>query len=150
MKIMSIFAASLAWLLAAAMLALLVLGPSPVIPFTPADAQSVRSVVEGQLDAFAQDDAARAFALAAPNVRQAAGTAPVFMAMVRRNYPVVYRPASVAFLKPDAEGDQVIQRVQMTDASGDAWLVIYSLQRQKSKAWRITGCQVVSNKGHMA
>jgi hypothetical protein len=72
------------------------------------------------------------------------------MAMVRNAYPVVYRPASVAFLKPEGKDDKAIQRVQMTDASGDSWLAIYSLQRQKDKAWRITGCVVVTNKGRMA
>ena len=72
------------------------------------------------------------------------------MAMVRNGYPVVYRPASVAFLKPELKDEQVIQRVQMLDARGDAWLAIYSLQRQKDKSWRITGCAVVENKGRTA
>jgi hypothetical protein len=69
--------------------------------------------------------------------------------MVRAGYPVVYRPASVAFLKPEGQGDQVIQRVHMLDADGDSWLAIYSLQRQTDKAWRITGCVVLKNKGRM-
>ncbi|MCZ8257711.1 MAG: DUF4864 domain-containing protein, partial [Polaromonas sp.] len=76
--------------------------------------------------------------------------ADAFIAMVRRDYPVVYRPSSVAFLKPESKGDQVIQRVQMTDAQGTSWLAVYSLQQQGSKAWRITGCAVVENKGRMA
>ena len=104
----------------------------------------------GARTALARDDASKAFSFAADNVREAVGTAPAFIAMVRRDYPVVYRPASVAFLKPELRGDQVIQRVQMLDASGDAWLAIYSLQRQKNKSWRITGCAVVENKGRMA
>ena len=119
-------------------------------PLTPADEKNVRATVEGQLAALARDDASKAFSFAADNVREAVGTAPAFIAMVRRDYPVVYRPASVAFLKPELRGDQVIQRVQMLDASGDAWLAIYSLQRQKNKSWRITGCAVVENKGRMA
>ncbi|UUZ71432.1 DUF4864 domain-containing protein [Polaromonas sp. P1(28)-8] len=40
--------------------------------------------------------------------------------------------------------------MQMTDASGDSWLAIYSLARQKNRLWRITGCIVVENKGRMA
>jgi Domain of unknown function (DUF4864) len=119
-------------------------------PYTAEDDKTVQAVVQGQLDAFAKDDAKRAFSFAAPSIRQAFGSAPNFLAMVRRSYPVVYRPASVAFLKPDGKDDDAIQRVQMTDAAGESWLAIYSLQRQKSGVWRITGCSVVENRGRTA
>ncbi|WP_411878712.1 DUF4864 domain-containing protein [Polaromonas sp. YR568] len=135
-------AAALVWLFAAA--------PAQAAPFTAADEKSVRSVVEHQLAAFAKDDAAKAYSFAAPNVREAVGNAAGFMAMVRKDYPVVYRPGSVAFLKAEGKGDQAIQRVQMTDAGGASWLAVYSLERQRNKAWRITGCAVVENKGRMA
>ncbi|MEO6017174.1 MAG: DUF4864 domain-containing protein [Polaromonas sp.] len=125
------------------------MAPAHAAPFITDDEKSVRAVVEGQLAAFAKDDANKAFSFAAPNVREAVGNARGFLAMVRRDYPVVYRPASVAFLKAEGKDDQVIQRVQLTDASGDAWLAIYSLERQKNRSWRITGCLVVENKGRM-
>lgn len=118
--------------------------------FSPADEKSVRAVVEAQLAALAKDDATKAFSYAAPNVRKAVGTASRFLSMVQTDYPVVYRPASVAFLKPEGDGDEVVQRVQMQDADGNAWLAIYSLQRQKGNVWRITGCAVIENKGRMA
>ena len=143
--------AALRWLAMAAVLALQInVTHAVAAPFTAADAVAVRAVVEAQLAAFAADDAARAFSFAAPNVRQAMGTPDGFLAMVQRGYPVVYRPASVAFLKPNGKNDDVIQRVQMTDAEGESWLAIYSLQRQKNKTWRITGCSVVENRGRMA
>lgn len=139
---------------AAMVLVLMALQSVPVAanaaPFTPTDASEVRKVVAAQLAAFAADDAARAFSYAAPNVRQAVGDAAGFLAMVQSGYPVVYRPASVAFLKANGKDDDAIQRVQMTDAAGESWLAIYSLQRQKNKVWRITGCSVVENKGRMA
>lgn len=119
-------------------------------PFTPADEKTVRTVVEAQLAAFAQDDAVKAFSYAAPRIRDAIGTADAFLSRVRRNYPVVYRPASVAFLKAEGKKDDVLQRVQMLDANGNSYLAVYSLQRQKGNAWRITGCVVVENKGRMA
>lgn len=118
--------------------------------FTAADEKSVRSVIEAQLSAFARDDAAAAFSFAAPNVRKAAGSATVFLKIVQSDYPVVYRPASVAFLKPEGKADDAVQRVQMEDANGDSWLAVYTLQRQKNKSWRITGCAVIGNKGRMA
>lgn len=140
----------LAGWLAIAVAACLLLVPAHAAPLSPAEEKSVRAVVEGQLAALAQDDAVKAFSFAAPNVRQAVGTAAQFLAMVRRNYPAIYRPASTAFLKPEDHHGQVLQRVQVMDASGIAWLAIYSLQQQKDKSWRITGCSVVANKGRMA
>ncbi|MDO9358616.1 MAG: DUF4864 domain-containing protein [Polaromonas sp.] len=116
---------------------------------TPADEQAVRATVQGQLAAFAADDANKAFSYAAPAVREAMGSAANFMAMVRNGYPVVYRPASVAFLKPDMKDGQVVQRVQMVDARGDAWLAVYTLERA-GKGWLISSCTVVENKGRMA
>ncbi|MDO8717820.1 MAG: DUF4864 domain-containing protein [Polaromonas sp.] len=141
---------SLARLLAALVAAVMLLAPAHAATLSAADEKSVHAVVQGQLTALARDDASKAFSYAAPNVRQAVGTAAGFMALVRRSYPAIYRPASVAFLRPESKDGQVIQRVQMRDERGDEWLATYSLQRQKDKAWRITGCLVVRNKGRMA
>lgn len=138
------------WWLAVATAALALHAGANAAALSPNDEKGVRSVVQAQLDAFAKDDADKAFSYAAPNVREAVGSASGFMAMVRSGYPVVYRPASVAFLQPEGKDNVAIQRVQMTDASGDSWLAIYSLQRQKNKVWRITGCNVVKNKGRTA
>lgn len=145
-----VFLCRLAGWLVLAVAACWLLAPAYAGPLSPADEKNIRAVVEGQLAALAKDDAAKAFSFAAPNVRQAVGTAPQFLAMVRNSYPAIYRPSSAAFLKPEEHHGQALQRVQVMDASGNAWLAIYSLQRQKDKSWRITGCSVVANKGRMA
>lgn len=139
----------LTWPLALLVLQLLAL-PVQAQSLTAADEKNVRAVVEGQLAAFAKDDAKKAFSFAAPNVREAVGDASAFLAMVKRDYPVVYRPGSVAFLQVEGKDGEALQRVQMLDAAGNSWLALYSLQRQKDKSWRITGCVVVENKGRMA
>lgn len=110
----------------------------------PADSEAlrVRSVIEGQLEAFAADDAERAFSFAAPTIRQMFGTAERFMAMVQAGYPVVYRPASVVFLQPQASGGALLQAVRMTDAAGAVWLVLYQMQRQADGSWRIAGVEL--------
>ena len=113
------------------------------------DEKNIRSVVQGQLDALANDDATTAFSFAAPNVRNAFVTAPRFLDMVQRGYPVVYRPASVAFLKVEGKNKLAFQRVQMTDQAGVPWLATYSLALQKNGAWRITGCSVLENRSRM-
>ena len=114
---------------------------------TAADAKAVRAVIQSQLDAFAADDAPRAFALAAPAIRLLFGNPDNFIAMVRTGYPVVYRPATVNFLQPEAVDGDVLQRVQMTDAAGRSWMAIYRVQRQVDRSWRIGGCEVVEAQG---
>ena len=119
-------------------------------PLTAGDEKMVRAVIEAQIAAFAKDDAAKAFSYAAPNIREALGTADAFLTMVRTSYPVVYRPSSVTFLKTEGKDDDVVQRVQMLDTRGKSYLAVYSLQRQKGNVWRISGCAVVENNGRMA
>jgi Domain of unknown function (DUF4864) len=116
-------------------------------PLSAADEKNVRAVVQAQLKAFADDNAARAFGFAAPALQTQFGSAENFMAMVRSSYPVVYAPANVAFLKPETQDGDVIQRVQMNDQQGKAWLAVYSLQKQKDGAWRISGCVIVESRG---
>ena len=109
---------------------------------SPDDARAVRAVIEAQLDAFRADDAARAFSLATPGIREKFGSPENFMDMVRRAYAVVYRPQSVAFEAPVVVDGQVVQPVRMTDAEGRAWLAIYPMQRQPDGSWRTDGCQL--------
>lgn len=136
--------------LTTALAALLLSVSALAAPLTAQELKNVREVIHAQLDAFAADDAVKAFSYAAPNVRKSVASAEHFMAMVRGHYAVVYRPASVAFMQPEREGDMVVQPVQMSDSEGAAWLAVYTLQRQKNKQWRISGCFVQSTKGRMA
>ena len=115
-----------------------------------ADAKSVRAVIQAQFDALAVDDAKAAFALAAPNLREMFGTPDDFIDMVRTSYPVVYRPVSVAFLKPERIDDALFQGVHLTDADGNLWLAMFRMVRQRDKSWRIAGCQVVHASGQIA
>ena len=136
--------------LPATFLALQTLIPVHAEALSAKDEKAVQTVVQSQLAAFAKDDADKAFSYAAPVLRKTIGSSAAFIAMVKSSYPVVYRPASVVFLKAEGSGDGVVQRVQMLDASGTSYLAVYSLQRQKDKTWRISGCAVVENKGRMA
>ena len=112
-----------------------------------ADTRAVQRVVQAQLDAFAADNAALAFSLAAPSIKEMFGNADSFLQMVRTGYPVVYRPASVSFLQPEPDAKEVVQPVHMTDGQGHAWLAVYRMQRQKDKSWRIAGCVVLAQSG---
>jgi hypothetical protein len=108
----------------------------------PADAKAIREVIEAQLDAFRKDDAAKAFSLATPGIRETFGSPERFMEMVRSSYAVVYRPASVAFEAPVIVDSQVMQPVRLTDAQGRAWIALYPMERQPDGNWRTNGCQL--------
>jgi hypothetical protein len=104
--------------------------------------QMVQHVVEQQLKALAHEDANQAFALADADLRTQFGNAEDFMATVRAKYPMLVRPASVLFLKPETDGTIAMQKVRVTDTDGSAWSLTYLLNRQQDDQWRISGCVV--------
>lgn len=114
---------------------------------THAQVSQARAVVQAQLDAFADDDAVKAFLLSSQSVRERFGSPDRFIAMIRRRYPMVFRPASVAFLKPQWEDSDLMQPVQMTDAQGSGWLATFRLQPQTKGPWLIAGCRVEPSEG---
>ena len=134
-----------AWLV----LALGLAGAAQAVEVSAADAKAARAVIEGQLAALAADDAKRAFGYATPALREQFGTPENFIEMVRTGYPVVYRPQSVAFLKPQWLAGELVQGVHMSDDQGVLWLALYRLQRQKNKSWRISACQLVQAEGRV-
>jgi hypothetical protein len=124
------------------LLALAFLGavaPSSAAEISRDDTAAIRAVISEQLDAFARDDAPRAFSLATAGIRAQFGTPEVFMEMVRNEYPVVYRPKSVQFEPPEFVEGQVVQTVRMSDAAGRQWLAIYPMRREGGR-WRTNGC----------
>ena len=114
------------------------------------DASAVRKVVEAQLEAFAADDAERAFSYASTGIRAQFGDAATFMAMVRGGYPMVVRPTAVSFFQAQAndpaEGT-ASQTVYLRDRAGRLWRATYLLDRQLRAGWRISGCVVVADGG---
>jgi hypothetical protein len=114
---------------------------SPAAGISKEDASAIRAVISEQLDAFAREDAPRAFSLATAGIRAQFGTPEVFMEMVRNEYPVVYRPKSVQFEPPEFVEGQVVQTVRMTDAAGRQWLAIYPMLREDGR-WRTNGCML--------
>ena len=145
----TLFNRTLLFALPAAFAALQLLMPVQAEMLPAKDEKALQAVVQSQLAAFEADDATKAFSYAAPELRKAIGSPAAFIAMVKNSYPVVYRPASVIFLKAEGSANQAVQKVQMMDDSGTSYLAVYSLQRQKDKTWRISGCAVVENKGRM-
>jgi hypothetical protein len=104
--------------------------------------QVVQQVVQQQLQALAHEDAGSAFALADPDMRTQFGNAEAFLATVREQYPMLMKPASMLFLKPETDGTIAMQKVRITDGDGSSWSLTYLLNRQQDDQWRISGCVV--------
>jgi Domain of unknown function (DUF4864) len=120
--------------------ALLFAAASPAAEISKEDVAAIRKVISDQIDAFAHDDGARAFALATAGIQATFGTPEAFMEMVKTQYPVVYRPKSVQFQPPEIVHGEVVQPVRMTDDAGVAWLAIYPMLREGGRGWRTNGC----------
>ncbi len=114
-------------------------------PVPDEEAQKVREVIVAQVAALAEDDAERAFETATPSVRAAIGSSWRFLAMVRGAYPMVYRPNSMSFHKPEKEGASVLQLVEIKDSESKSWLAVFQLEQQPDQSWRISGCAVAEN-----
>lgn len=132
---------ALARLLAA--LAIILATALPAVADGAAPSPAIRSVIEGQIDAFRHGDGAAAYALAAPAIRQVFPSVDAFMGMVRRQYQPVYRPRSFAFgaLLQSPNGPQ--QEVFVVGPDGTPWIALYTLQRQPDGTWKINGCVLV-------
>ena len=115
-------------------------------PLLDSEAQKIQHVVAAQFEAFADDDADGAFQTATPAVREAIGSSGLFLALVRGAYPMVYRPESVTFHKPEADQGSVLQLVVITDQNDKSWLALFALEQQPDASWRISGCVVTENK----
>lgn len=114
-------------------------------PLAEPEVDRVREVIVAQLYALAVDDADKAFETATPEVRAAIGSSNRFLAMVRGAYPMVYRPASVSFHKPEESDGTVLQLVEIKDGEDKSWLALFALERQPDSNWRISGCVVAEN-----
>lgn len=104
---------------------------------------SARATIERQIEAFRRNDAAAAYAEAAPQIRNLFPSAETFIAMVAKGYAPVLRPRSYRFETARETGeDEIAQGVSLQDEAGFDWMALYTLQRQADGQWRITGCQL--------
>lgn len=110
---------------------------------TPADRTAIQGVIGRQLDAFRHDDAAGAYGLAAPRIQRMFPTAEIFLDMVRRSYPPVYRPLMQEFSELALREGQVMQEVELVGPDGRAVVAIYTMERAPDGTWLIAGCAMI-------
>lgn len=114
------------------------------LELTGADRGAIERTIRTQLEAFQRDDAAAAFALAAPAIRELFGTPENFLAMVRSGYAAVYRPREVEFRDLVTIEDIVVQQVLVVGPDGRPQIALYTMERQPGGAWAINGCTLVA------
>lgn len=108
-------------------------------------APPTRALIERQLDAFAHDDAAAAYALAAPPLKQVFPDPDHFIAMVKASYAPVYRHQSVEFGQTEVDGDNATQVLTLVDRDNVVWKALYKFARQPDGAWLINGCLLIKS-----
>ena len=126
--------------------------PQAVGAIEELDRVQIRRIIEDQMDAFKKDDAHRAFRHASPMIQERLGNAPQFLRLVREQYVMVYRSASVIFLRQEELSDAVYQYVQISDEEGQVWIARYrmiSSGKAGSRIWKIDGCEVQRSDGFM-
>ena len=126
--------------------AVLVLSLAPAAPradeLAAGDAAAIKQVIADQLAAFQRDDAAGAYAFAAPGIKTIFPTPDVFMSMVKQAYQPVYRPREVEFRELKSEGNVISQDVFLIGPDGQPVIAHYTMERQPDGSWKIDGCSL--------
>ena len=105
-----------------------------------ADIVSIKTVVSSQLQAFSEDNAKEAFSYASPKIKSIFGSPDNFMAMVKKNYPSVYRPKNINIGTVEIHRGIPILLVYLVGPDGNFVTANYSMQNQPDKQWKIDGC----------
>ena len=107
------------------------------------DVSAAQGVIRAQEQAFSRDDAAAAYAHAAPEIKQLFPQPEIFLQMVQQAYPPVHRHKSFEFGEARAAGGRIAQRVHIVDDNGEAWEAMYTLEQQSDGSLKITGCSLL-------
>lgn len=117
-------------------------GAQEAVPADPAGL--AKGVIEQQIAAFLNDDAATAYSFASPEIKSVFPNPERFFEMVKKSYGPVYRPGNYAFgrnqVSPD--GTVAFQEVLISAPDGKDWAVYYELKRQKDGNFAINGVRI--------
>ncbi|MEX0338585.1 MAG: DUF4864 domain-containing protein [Arenibacterium sp.] len=106
----------------------------------------IETTIDSQIEAFLADDFNRAFTFASPNIQQMFRTPENFGVMVRRGYPMVWRPTDVKYLELRQIDGALWQKVQITDAQGQVHYLDYQMIEMDS-GWKINAVQLLRQTG---
>lgn len=104
--------------------------------------RDIESTISAQISAFLADDLSAAFDHASPSIQTLFQTPENFGVMVRRGYPMVWRPDDVRFLELREIAGNLWQKVMIRDGAGQIHLLDYQMVRSEG-AWKINGVQIL-------
>ncbi len=107
--------------------------------FSSKDADAIRDTITRQLGAFLTDDAAMAFAHAAPRIRYKYRTGNAYLDAVRKAYQPIYRPETFSFGELVKAHTGPTQTVHLKGPKGNEWVAYYFMEEQPDKAWKVAG-----------
>lgn len=108
---------------------------------TAGDADEIESVIRSQIAAMEQDDWALAFSFASPTIQMMFQNPHNFSEMVKRGYPMVWRPRGVTAgaIRPVEGG--LMQTMLFEDRQGRLYVADYMMQLVDG-VWRINGVMI--------
>ncbi|CUK01639.1 hypothetical protein RUE5091_02275 [Ruegeria denitrificans] len=109
-----------------------------------AQSDEIEANIAAQIKAFEADDFATAFTFASPNIQRLFQTPENFGVMVKRGYPMVWRPAEVQFLELREVAGALWQKVMIIDGAGRVHILDYQMV-QMENGWKINGVQLLGN-----
>ena len=121
-------------------LLLMLMVVTPTFAVAAGDGSAAQGVIRQQDEALSRDDAASAYALAAPEIHAIFPSADIFMMMVKEGYAPVYRHRRFEFGASQVDSGIITQHVDIIDSNGEAWEAIYTLQTQPDGSLKISGC----------
>jgi hypothetical protein len=111
-------------------------------PAVAQDNQAVQATIQGQLDAFRDDDFDRAFEYASPFIKGMFGNPARFGLMVQRGYPMVSGNQSAKYLELREIAGRLWQKVMVQDTSGTLHILDYEML-ETPDGWQINGVQLL-------
>jgi hypothetical protein len=106
------------------------------------DWKSIKQVISAQRAALIAGEGEKAFGYATPAIRAQFGDADIFMAMVQVGYPALLTARYTEFLEGAVIGGLIIQPLRLIDADNSVHVALYTMEKQKNGAWRISGCRI--------
>ncbi|GLQ27844.1 DUF4864 domain-containing protein [Sulfitobacter pacificus] len=106
----------------------------------------IEGTISAQIEAFKADDFEQAFTYATPTLQRLFQSPQNFRRMVTTQYPMVWRPAEVRYLELKEYEGSVFQKVQIMDAKGVMYLLLYQMQPTDA-GWRIASVQFLEAPG---
>jgi hypothetical protein len=111
-------------------------------PMRASDWKSIKQVIAAQRAALIAGDGEKAFGYATPAIRAQFGDADIFMAMVQVGYPALLTARYTQFLEGAVIDGLIIQPLRLVDADNSVRVALYTMEKQKTGAWRISGCRI--------